>query len=1250
MTFKAFLLGLLSLSSVARADSGRVLHANEVQVYNGTNTANYVDLQAQAGMTAPFSLFLPTTAGTQYQAMVIDGSGNLFFTYDFKDSSGFESLDVLNRSLVANDGSTVMLAWPTNSTLVVGNGVAGPALASSFYGWNLNQDGTGYLAGNAISFDLFGDLIAGEIQDASALAAVNIGARQLIASDGSTVSETWSGGGVTLSDESSVFSPTAGTIAWHSYSNTLSYYDGMTWNDLGGGLWAYDNVTNALRPTGPRNLEMYPGQTIVDDSGPTSIDSNSRHLVASDGTTVAVDWSNPANVTIATTLQLGAITSDGYSQLQVVKGSDITAVADSNSIMQLRSGTGATNVWFDTAGNNATFGFANNGTITQALEYDNTRTQLGLSGNGNYGYPDTMYIDQSYNTYFRGPLYTFTENYPSANTTSKSLDLGARKLYYSDGTTTFLDYSTLPAANKFYAGPTSGAAAAPTFRSIVSADIPNNAANTSGSAASFTGSLSGDVTGTQSATAIAANAVTNAKLAQMPSNTFKGNNTGSTANAIDMTAAQAVAILPTVVGDSGSGGAQGVIPAPPAGSYAAGDYLLANGTWAYVDQSKPYYQPFTMISKTANPTALSKINNVLVYTGVNGKTYAVTIGTVSSTLAIYDATDQASPILLSNMATLQGSYNAVHALISGVDYIIVASSGGYNLYIINVSNPYSPTITTTFNLTSATGSTYNIAYSNGMVYLACQTVGLKVVDIGNGIGGGTLTAPVVTYTQGAAKSFGVVVSGTNLFTTQYSTSPYATRLLNSWTLTGAGTIGVPSLVQSLTLPGLGEALAISINASATTAFVSINTGVQQLDVVDITTPSAMTNITQVSMPAGYTIGSAMAAAPSGNYVFMPVGSNATYGGAVLMYDITNRSNPVLINNVVTGVATVPFGGIAISGGYIFAGDYGVAPGSTGSLDIFTMPLTTPTWGLATGSNLNVINSVGIGSTAPQGILDVEGGSAAAAASGTNINIVAQNGGSTAGNNGGNVVITAGTASGTGATLGQRGGIILNAPTATTYLASAPTVPAVTIEAYGNSSGGQMMNLVGNAALDFVSLSSQTNAPPIAWSYSDSSPNSPIANINVTTGNGKGNTIGFGTNYSPTSGNLQYFMNFTGFDKGSLLIGATSQGTYPDAVLQVNGAIATAVAAKTTTYTANANDSVILCNATSAAFTVTLPTAASITGTEYMIKKTDSSVNACTVGTTSSQTIDGSTTYALSLQYKYVRVISDGANWQIFGNN
>lgn len=95
---------------------------------------------------------------------------------------------------------------------------------------------------------------------------------------------------------------------------------------------------------------------------------------------------------------------------------------------------------------------------------------------------------------------------------------------------------------------------------------------------------------------------------------------------------------------------------------------------------------------------------------------------------------------------------------------------------------------------------------------------------------------------------------------------------------------------------------------------------------------------------------------------------------------------------------------------------------------------------------------------------------------------------------------------------------------------------------------------------------------------------------------------------------------------------------------------TALSNKTSAYTLTQVDQVITADATSAAFQVTLPTAVGKTGQTYTIKRINSGVNNVTVGTTSSQTIDGSTTYVLALQYKYVTVVSNGSNWFIIANN
>jgi hypothetical protein len=89
-----------------------------------------------------------------------------------------------------------------------------------------------------------------------------------------------------------------------------------------------------------------------------------------------------------------------------------------------------------------------------------------------------------------------------------------------------------------------------------------------------------------------------------------------------------------------------------------------------------------------------------------------------------------------------------------------------------------------------------------------------------------------------------------------------------------------------------------------------------------------------------------------------------------------------------------------------------------------------------------------------------------------------------------------------------------------------------------------------------------------------------------------------------------------------------------------------VTATATSLTADANHNTIVVTATGQ--TITLPTAVGRLGRIYTVKLSASGTG--TVATTSSQTIDGSTTYSLSAQYKYVTVQSDNANWHIIANN
>ena len=84
--------------------------------------------------------------------------------------------------------------------------------------------------------------------------------------------------------------------------------------------------------------------------------------------------------------------------------------------------------------------------------------------------------------------------------------------------------------------------------------------------------------------------------------------------------------------------------------------------------------------------------------------------------------------------------------------------------------------------------------------------------------------------------------------------------------------------------------------------------------------------------------------------------------------------------------------------------------------------------------------------------------------------------------------------------------------------------------------------------------------------------------------------------------------------------------------------------KTTTYTVQKSDRVILCDATGGVFTVTLPPAQDMWNKDIVIKKIDVSANAVTVDGDGAETIEGSATQSLASQYDAIHIISNGTAW------
>ena len=339
------------------------------------------------------------------------------------------------------------------------------------------------------------------------------------------------------------------------------------------------------------------------------------------------------------------------------------------------------------------------------------------------------------------------------------------------------------------------------------------------------------------------------------------------------------------------------------------------------------------------------------------------------------------------------------------------------------------------------------------------------------------------------------------------------------------------------------------------------------------------------------------------------------------------------NGTVTNIAT----GTGLTGGPIT---------TTGTISLANTAVTAGTYGNATAVSQIVVDAQGRLTSASNVGISIAVANVSGAVANT-VNVLAGTGLSGGGALTGNVTLN----------------LANTAVTAGTY-GNATFVSQITVDAQGRITSASNVAIAagGNGTVTNVSTGTGLTGGPITTTGTIS-----LANTSVTTGSyGGANVVATFTvdqqgrltaaaNTAISLQNSNLANSTITLGNATLTLGSTtsSVGNLTLTNVTANG-VSQAYVAKTAAYTATATDGTIAGNASTGAFSVTLPTSVGITGKVFTIKKVDSTANAVTVATTSSQTIDGATTRALSIQYDAITVQSDGANWiitgMVFGRN
>lgn len=300
--------------------------------------------------------------------------------------------------------------------------------------------------------------------------------------------------------------------------------------------------------------------------------------------------------------------------------------------------------------------------------------------------------------------------------------------------------------------------------------------------------LTGDVTTTAGslATTIAANAVSNTKLAQVSTQTFKGRTTAGSGNVEDLSGTQATAMLDVFGADSGAGGVKGLVPATIAGDAAR--FLRGDGTW--------------------QPNGSGTVTSVSVTTanGVSGS-----VATATSTPAISITLGAITPSSVAAVGTVTGSN------LSG------SNTGDQTITLTgDVTGSGTGSFATTIGALKVTNSMLagSIAFSK-LVGTDITAVGTLVnLTVTNPITGSiTGNAGTATALQTARAINGVSFDGTAPITITAAAGTLTGTTLNATvvtsSLTSVGTLANLTVTNPINGSITGNAASVTTNANLT---------------------------------------------------------------------------------------------------------------------------------------------------------------------------------------------------------------------------------------------------------------------------------------------------------------------------------------------------------------------------------------------------------------------------------------------------